>query len=123
MNPFFIYFDSTKDNERLTFKLQLDRQYTYTQTNHPKTVNIQGTITIINIMNADILLYMEVGDQKFISLSSDGFGRKVCAGFNNFGCWLEVSCEISLGSILGAGPRFSTDSAKEPTRNKKNINK
>lgn len=82
--------------------------------------NIQ-TIVNINlqlIMNAHILLYMDVGDQKFISLSSEGLGRKACAGLDNFGCWLEVSWDISLGSILGEGPRFSTDSAKEPTGNK-----
>lgn len=70
--------------------------------------------------NVDVLLYIDVGDQKFISLNSEGFGRKVWAGLDSFGSWLELPCDMSFDSLLGAGPRFSTDSAKEPTE-KKNI--
>lgn len=53
--------------------------------------------------------YVDVGDQKFISRSSDGFALNAWGDLEEF----VTSLTIILGSLAFAiGPRFSTDSAK-----------
>lgn len=60
--------------------------------------------------------HIEVGDQKFISRSSEGLGRYAwgAAGFAGAaGSWDML---LIVSFLLGEGPRFSTDSARWPAK-------
>lgn len=57
--------------------------------------------------------HIEVGDQKFISRSSEGLGRYAWEVFAGLAGVAAESLDTFRGSFFrGAGPRFSTDSAR-----------
>lgn len=60
--------------------------------------------------------YIDVGDQKFISRSSEGRGRGRGAAEAEAEAEAEAGAAAGAGAALlrGAGPRLSTDSAREP---------